>query len=591
MKKNKFCLALIAIFLLLVGFFELTQLTSAQESTLNSQSLRIICLNAVKAGTHTVKLQGSGFEPGKRVEIWRKTHDYGFQCALDKNGVATCCNPEETNYEECVNTFTSSNSKDSQQLEFKVPNKTREEITADQNGNIVVEKVLSETIKTQMHIFYGVQEITTVPMATEQSESYEATGFSQKLSVFTHEEDIPFFETDSTDCTTVYWDPYGIVFDTVSLEPIANTKVALLNQDQSLVPNQPGVINPNITEDNGAFSFIVPDGTYYLQPKKTGFLFPLAKNEIDNLALRQSIYTDLYRGEPIVQQGKIEHRDIPLKPKNPKQAVDSAPKIVSVEVMAVKKENNSYQKIIGFVSHPNSIIHIYSDSRQIAEVKANNQGSFEVLIDNKLINQTAGLEIQAEKVDLLTGQTTKSKNALSQLQKIDPIAPFLIGYVYNPKNSLAKNAKVEIKVPLSSKKPYITTYSNRDGLTYLPSTLIPSIGYQLQITTGQKTFQITPQDFIEQNEDFYQATKINVYDTAMEKTYVEQINNQQFYENQIQTEPSNLKKSKEMLPVADNQTEDKISKVLLIGMALIVILGIAGLIVILKKRNSSPPLS
>ncbi|MBI3366132.1 hypothetical protein HY041_00695 [Candidatus Roizmanbacteria bacterium] len=76
-------------------------------------------------------------------------------------------------------------------------------------------------------------------------------------------------------CKAISWDPYGIVFDSQSLEPVTGVKVTLMKKRENgkftiaVDEDIPSILNPITTVEDGAFEFFVPDGTYRVDPTKS----------------------------------------------------------------------------------------------------------------------------------------------------------------------------------------------------------------------------------------------------------------------------------------------------------------------------------
>ena len=132
------------------------------------------------------------------------------------------------------------------------------------------------------------------------------------------------FITTQGDCDGIAWDPYGVVFDSATLEPVSSpTKVELMKKRDNgsftrVLKDEvfAGLItNPQLLQEDGIFNFNVKDGTYQLQLLGSTIVGGLTVEEViaklhPNYA---KIYSDIYvRDEPIVQQGAAEHRDIPV---------------------------------------------------------------------------------------------------------------------------------------------------------------------------------------------------------------------------------------------------------------------------------------
>jgi hypothetical protein len=120
----------------------------------------------------------------------------------------------------------------------------------------------------------------------------------------------------SPTCQSIY-DPYGVVRDADTLQPVAGAKVTLLVKrngvlktvtaaDISALPDLFPFHNPLVTNAQGEYAFLVPDGTYYLRIQKDGYVFyPPSRSD--------GLQYPLYDGKEVVQQGTPVRRDVMLK--------------------------------------------------------------------------------------------------------------------------------------------------------------------------------------------------------------------------------------------------------------------------------------
>ncbi|MBI3366473.1 carboxypeptidase regulatory-like domain-containing protein, partial [Candidatus Roizmanbacteria bacterium] len=158
-------------------------------------------------------------------------------------------------------------------------------------------------------------------------------------------------------------DPYGRVFDAVSLEPIPNAKVTLFSQrpDQSFSYISPketanAIINPWTTKEDGKFVFMVPPGVYRLEAQVPNYTFPFSSKELN--PQYSKAYYELYYGSGFTDQNiietKIEHRDIPVMPNG--EPYRAQVKLVGY-MSELNKEKMIYE-ISGRTSHPLTVVEI-----------------------------------------------------------------------------------------------------------------------------------------------------------------------------------------------------------------------------------------
>jgi hypothetical protein len=101
--------------------------------------------------------------------------------------------------------------------------------------------------------------------------------------------------------------PWGTVYDSVTKQPIDPAFVTARDANGKVVAEA-------ITDIDGRYGFLLPDGTYYISVKKTNYEFPSKK-----LTGKSSdeLYGNLYFGEPVtIRGGEVLDKNIPLDQKN-----------------------------------------------------------------------------------------------------------------------------------------------------------------------------------------------------------------------------------------------------------------------------------
>ncbi len=493
---------ILTVLLTLITMFPCAQLVRAQEMP----NLTMKCINATNIGTsntqHFVKLDGSGFLPNSPIEIWRDTKE-GFHCAIDANGVSLCGDNALSAKENG--------------REFQVLSATIDQIVTDSKGEIHLAKVRSRTRARLQHRFYGAQKTPSTENTAELPE-LTAEQYSLKLMLFLQEQEAEA-PSEMTNCTTVFFDPYGRIFDSISLEPIPQVSVWLLDNNRSALPNRPGVTNPNITDFDGSFSFFVDNGTYYLDPKSSTNSFPVSDEEISRLSSVQSVYYDLYQGEPIIQLDVIQHRDIPMAPIDPSKPTNTTPVIIEKNISEFLENGLGFQKITGLVSHPKSLIYVYSGTRLVKTVTATDLGTFETTVENSVIDQTLPLDLVAEKVPLnnpTTPTTVLGLDSDNQSEKVQlfPRPNFLIGFVYDQNNRIMPRSTIEVIIPKMNNRLYATAKADDNGFIMIPNQQLPPVDYVLRIKDSDNKAVVSQsvQDFVTLNKVFLDTEKINLLD-------------------------------------------------------------------------------
>lgn len=356
------------------------------------------------------------------------------------------------------------------------------------------------------------------------------------------------FETQSNlkDCVSIFWDPFGRVFDSQTLEPIPNASVTLLTKrsdgsfSQLLSDELLGgaIENPYITKENGYYSFVIPDGTYKLSISQANYSFPNVETKLNSGYVKA--YTELYpqqTGLEIVQKGSIEHRDIPLDPKS--SGFNYPVKLIEYFYNLDKSTNKA--TLEGLVSHPLTIIRLYTlkysgtlqtpiRNRLLKTITADRYGKFKAEIDQTTFEPTEVFgDLELQKVDLTNNTTSKNliiKQFLSLLfspmQKVNassssinivrfnPILNSLSGYAYDLHRNILPHATVGVYLTYAN-KPYGETKTDGNGYYEIPSERLPDSPYNIQYSTiigGLQT--INTSKFIAQNKTYLENNKINL---------------------------------------------------------------------------------
>lgn len=357
------------------------------------------------------------------------------------------------------------------------------------------------------------------------------------------------FATLSNDvgCVVVH-DPYGRVFDSYTLEPLSGAEVTLTRKtavgqyapvtqkDISDNPTVGSIVNPQTTVEDGLFSFFVPDGTYRLAVKKEGYTFPSDMNAL-NPAFA-FMYDNIYRGEDIVQQGKVEHRDIPMDPislENSKAYAEQNQISIVSHFQSVDKERNVY-KIEGRVSHPKASVAVYAyvpnryqkgqmvKTRTLAKTEADMYGYFklEIPLTKLKQNETIGeLEAVKKKISFPKKRTANPvaeviRYMISQFGEsiavqaesgdtsrtsvlLNPILSSIEGYAVTEDGALMPGATVRIYVT-ENNIPVYETQADETGFFAVPEEAVPNMPYSLSfIGLNDQTIETTTAQFIARN--------------------------------------------------------------------------------------------
>lgn len=458
------------------------------------------------------------------------------------------------------------------------------------------------------------------------------------------------FRYKTSACVSVSFDPYGKVFDAVSLEPIpgvlparyggGDIQVELYSGVDASSPftkyTNPNVPNPVLAGQDGKFSFFVENGFYKLFPRGSaiGSVYEFRKDPANappgtvpapfvppTHPLYNNIYTDIYYedSDPIEQVGRIEHRDIPLFP------IDNQGKeydIVEISKTVEARDNGDiYYR--GRISHPYADLLIYpcADKANCPTPKVHSakdrtggpdgNGEFAVLVKQG----TTGFYREFRKVKLTT-YTVQSPESITtkvlaflkklipdfsvQAQEsggglvINPIPLYMEGFAYDPDGNTLANAQVDVVTPQSD-RPVYSIKADSNGFFRITSEFLPRSPYSLRfVSNGDKEVRLTTTQFLQQNAEFVEKEKINVFRATSISNNPRRLITPSFIPQKgiaLQLSPTSANQKPPSTSVTPAPTPDSQSSMLLIGVILLLLLGAAGIMlgIYVYKKNSAPP--
>ena len=400
------------------------------------------------------------------------------------------------------------------------------------------------------------------------------------------------FRQDTSLCSAVRWDPYGRIFDSQSLEPLPNINISLLDQNKNrvLIPN-----NPQTTQADGSFNFLVEPGSYFLSPNfPAGYTFNTTPNLHPNYI---KAYFDIYKPNDVIVEkaGQPEHRDIPLDPSGTSPFRSEAT-MITYGHLRLETEI----KYEGKISHPLSLVSLYGEksSQEIGKTTADKFGFWEIKVDSKEIPQDEGLIPKITKVDLTQSQTNRLlQNLFSKLTKnifaqslqtaskkviFQPLLGYVEGYAYDNKGNPTPQAEVKVKLKMSN-SVYYQTSADEKGHFIIPPQNLPIFEYYLEFQSPNttKAVQKTTSEFAQKNSQYLTANRINLM-TATKKSIPVV-----FSSERITTPPQRPKSS--IINQSKNEKQEEVpagSKTLIyVGLLLLTAAVIGGGIFIYLKKK------
>lgn len=423
--------------------------------------------------------------------------------------------------------------------------------------------------------------IQTIPLAVGKG--------GQQQGTFT-------FEGALGKCAAISWDPYGIVFDSQSLEPVAGIKVTLTkkraNGEFTIASGDdtPSVLNPITTVEDGQYEIYVPDGTYRLELSNPNFTFPSTAKLNPNYS---KAYSDIYRGEDIVEKGETIHRDVPIDSKT--TPYHSPVKLIAYAPLLDKGTNTMI--IQGKVSHPFTKVNIYGKkpstdkqgtfvrTKLLMTLTADKKGEFDIRYNmyNLGPNELIG-DIEFVKSDFVTNQVDTTTTVKNDTLVVEPILNYLEGYAYDQNGKPIPNAKVSIYLELSSESAY-EIIADANGFYRISSEYLPPMAYNIKYSGAQGTSSVTTSQFIAQNAKYLETQKSNLFvfkDNKGQTFSLEQ--RAKFTSESAVNEPSAQGKTAENQITQGNQQGASNILPLVIILVLLGLGGVAVIVYFMKKK-------
>jgi len=393
----------------------------------------------------------------------------------------------------------------------------------DGQGHVIVGGRINSACQYVSYVFYGYYQIA--PMGAGAADPADGDENSQQQGTLAFAS--YFTENSEKDCVQIYWDPYGRVFDSVSLEPMPNVKVNLLKSLDpkilvSLTRNQS---NPDITNINGTFNFVVPEGIYYLDPKNIPATHTFSATPNLNALYKKIYYKNIDKKESIYRPNEeimelvdtareerqgfpdMEERDIPLDPGiNP-------PFIGQIELIknsAFQIGNPDATVYRGQATHPYPIVSLVrADNNKIIYSKemtdeSSRYGFWKVVLRNSLIPGDTPLKLILKKNPKYFGAV----NDLSISKEgflFEPILRQIKGYLKDDEGNILANKEVKIKLSMNN-AVYGRYKTNAEGYLDIASSKLPLFDYYLETNNIKKT----PSEFGKINRDYLSENKINL---------------------------------------------------------------------------------
>lgn len=252
------------------------------------------------------------------------------------------------------------------------------------------------------HKFYAIGD---APVVTEPGKGgIEAENQTQQVGQVNFE--FPQTQESDQECVGVYWDPFGRVFDAVSLEPMSGVNVSLFQSPSRRLAILP--TNPDLTDKAGIYNILVDtEDDYYLS-----VTVPATHSFTENVDLNPRyglVYSHIYSPGEVFHEKSLPqsipkdfdfgpyHHDIPLQPKGGpyRQALAEV-----IEDSLDQADMGSFVNYSGRVTFPMAQVCLVGKTSGVVDcVNADKYGNFNVSVDKLSLPQEF-IEVKVKKVDL-----------------------------------------------------------------------------------------------------------------------------------------------------------------------------------------------
>jgi hypothetical protein len=348
------------------------------------------------------------------------------------------------------------------------------------------------------------------------------------------------FPRGGEDCVSVYWDPYGRVFDAVSLEPLGDNeaKVSLYDQAGSFV-NTPS--NNTFIDNLGKYNiYLEIDGFYTLKVDSMANHDFVAVNPHANYT---QLYEKLFKaGDPAFAESKTnpQRYDIPVKPKS--TPYHREPEVIERRQFIVWNNGEEFNTIEFRVSHPRTKVVTnltqawvceqtkseYTDKEGFCLIRIKATDVPQEGIDIRYVLDTkyypTSTNPLGKLIDAILSLFIGKVNAQQSIKieepeavvspkseiHIDPILRFVEGFAYDKNNEAIPKAKVNVR--LLNKSVFYSTTADDTGFFTIYRNNLPPLEFYLQYIDPRTGVEVirTTSEFVTDNGNYLQEERINL---------------------------------------------------------------------------------
>lgn len=403
------------------------------------------------------------------------------------------------------------------------------------------------------YTYYAVGD--NAPIVTGQATNNTAgANNSQQLAQLNFTSIESSVEGKSKDCTKISWDPYGRIFDALSLEPLEGIEITLIDNTTKLPVVQEFEESTTTTGEDGVYNILVEkSGMYQMVVKE-----PTAHSLTQLTTLHQNyinIYSDIYRpGKTFEEiQGVATHHDIPLQPKG----APYTGTIASIMTADESVDMGDYVLFTGKSNFPLARVCMVTETGRtlVGEcVFADKFGEYSISVEK----DSLPLEVlvpQASKVSLTEldwKNNVASPVASYDIRKYEPILNHIEGYAYDKHNKIIPYAHVQVHLQMDD-SVFFEDDADKDGFIAIYSEDLPANEYYLtyNLIGGGSPMRKSTTEFVKDNDEYIKENKLNLI--------LAQVNNTIIAKNKNEDKEDVITRKKVKLPSVESESNNPIS--------------------------------
>lgn len=363
------------------------------------------------------------------------------------------------------------------------------------------------------YTYYAVGDVPPQIVETETPTIVPGSTNSQQLAQIGFNTVDSEVNSKSTSCTKISWDPYGRVFDAISLEPMSDVEITLIDEATKKPAVQEFEDNFDYTDMDGLFNILVENSGMYMMTVSG----PQTHAFISNPSLHANynqIYSDIYSPGRAFEEikGVATHHDIALQPKG-KPYIGAVAEIMTADEAV---DMGDFIVYTGKSSFPFSQVCMVTLEGRVTVgecVFADKFGEYSITLEKVEIPLQA-IVPQAAKVDLTAPIGTKKVYdpiVGFDVKKYEPILSHVEGFAYDDGGMIAPFASVQIKQTMDDAVIY-ETVANELGFFVVYSEDLPIFEYYINIIppNSKKQYAKSTSQFMAENADYIADNKLNL---------------------------------------------------------------------------------